>query len=126
MGYASGSCVMTRAFDFTDTIKQQARLRQHGLCACCGALLDDLVEHAHHVVPNQSGHPGNVDHLWLKSAENCVVLCDVCHLRVHENGRYRAGAVAPPDYFNHSHGHNTPAHRRWSEQLQTKLARIWT
>ena len=114
---------MARAFDFTEAAKQQARLRQWGLCAHCGTLLDDLVEHAHHVVPNQSGNPGKIDHLWLKTAQNCVIICDVCHYRVHENGRFRAGAVAQTDYFMHSHGNNIPAHRRWSEQLTDKLSR---
>jgi hypothetical protein len=46
---------MARTFEFNAFTLSQARLRQRGLCACCGEDLTALVEHDHHVIPNQSG-----------------------------------------------------------------------
>lgn len=116
---------MRRPFDFSSIAQSQARLRQEGMCACCDASLDDLEECAHHVVPNQSGVSGDPRHAWLTSADNCVILCAVCHDRVHENGRYRNGAVAPPSYFAHSHGRNRAAHRVWSKAMADRARTVW-
>jgi 5-methylcytosine-specific restriction endonuclease McrA len=116
---------VTRPFDFKTPAQGNARARQMGLCAVCGEDLTDLSEHAHHVVPNQSGTPGHPDHAWLASPENCVVLCETCHERVHEDGRYRTGAVAPPDYFQYSHGKNQSAHTAWVKAMTGRLRAIW-
>ncbi len=48
---------MKRAFEFNATEQFHARFRQGGRCACCHVDLNSVVEHAHHVVPNQSGSP---------------------------------------------------------------------
>lgn len=53
---------MARAFDFNTATRSKARLRQDSSCAFCGENLDDMEEHAHHVIPNQSGDPGNAAH----------------------------------------------------------------
>jgi hypothetical protein len=116
---------MARPFEFSTATQQQARQRQNGVCACCGEKLDDVVEHAHHVVPNQSGSATDARHLWLKSAENCVVLCDTCHYRVHQDGRYRTGAVAPPGYYPHSHGKNQGSHQQWVARLTLLTKQVW-
>jgi len=116
---------MGRPFDFKEPVQGQARIRQQALCACCGEDLDDLLEHAHHVIPNQSGDPRNPNHAWLSSVQNCVVVCNDCHNRVHENGRWARGAVAPPHYFSHSHGNNSAAHKVWSQELELKANGIW-
>jgi hypothetical protein len=116
---------MGRPFAFRSPQQGQARFRQFGLCACCGEKLDNLEEHAHHVLPNQSGNPKNPDHAWLSSVDNCVVICTHCHERVHENGRYRNGAVAPPDYFRFSHGSNLAAHHAWVRQLNVRTSAVW-
>ena len=116
---------MARAFDFNTTTKNKARLRQDSLCAVCGENLDDMEEHAHHVIPNQSGDPRNAAHQWLGSTDNCVVLCALCHERVHENGKYRTGAVAPPTYYPHSHGNDKTAHRTWAATLSGRAKGVW-
>jgi 5-methylcytosine-specific restriction endonuclease McrA len=82
---------MTRANEFSASTKREARLRQAGRWGCCGDDLTDLEEHAHHLIPVSAG--GGPD------ADNCVVLCDACHARVHYDGRFRSGIVAPPSYF---------------------------
>jgi 5-methylcytosine-specific restriction endonuclease McrA len=116
---------MAREFQFRTPAQSQARFRQSGMCAQCGENLDDLEEHAHHVIPNQSGRANDPNHRWLAFADNCVVLCHTCHERVHENGRYRIGAVAPPDYFRYSHGRNVSAHMAWLNQMREKLKTVW-
>lgn len=117
---------MARAFDFNSAVKQQARYRQFGLCACCGESLEDLVEHAHHVVPNQSGNPNDPAHSWLDSVDNCVVICDMCHTRVHQDGKFKTGAVAPADYFQNSHGRKKSLHQTWVKQLRARSRKIWS
>jgi hypothetical protein len=104
-------------FKFRDAPKREARLRQFERCACKGEKLNALEEHAHHVFPQQSGSLGNPQHAWLSTSINCVILCTACHERVHEDGRYRGGAVAPPSYYPHSHGGNIGAHGAWVKQL---------
>lgn len=111
---------MSRPFDFSSTTRFQARFRQRALCAVRGDSLDDHVEHGHHVIPNQSGSPGNVRHSWLRLSDNCVMLCEACHNRVHQDGRFRDGAVAPPSYFTYSHGRNSRMHRSWASDLETR------
>ena len=117
---------MGRPFDFKEKVKTKARIRQQGMCALCGEDLADLEEHAHHVIPNQSGDPSNESHDWLRSAENCVIICDMCHDRVHENGKYQKGAVAPPSYYEHSHGKFADSHRSWVEKLEKDAESIWS
>ena len=116
---------MPRAFAFRTPAQAAARFRQHGQCAKCGEPLDDIEEHAHHVIPDQSGSPGDPRHRWLASPDNCVVLCDVCHYVVHAGGRYRTGAVAPPSYFEHSHGSDRAAHLHWVALLASKASSVW-
>jgi len=120
---------MKRLFNFNKNVKRQARLRQcvngQARCAACSDNLDDIYEHAHHVIPNQSGNALFKSHYWLKMPENCVILCEICHDRVHENGKYRNGAVAPPNYFESSHGNNIAAHRQWVKELNSKAEKIW-
>lgn len=125
-GKRAGEKSAARAFAFNQTVKDQARFRQGGKCACCGQRLDDVEEHAHHVVPNQSGSPGNPQHAWIASSDNCVILCHVCHERVHQDGRYREGAVAPASYYPYSHAGNAAAHQGWVNQLRDKERSVWS
>ena len=121
---------MARPFRFDPITKQRAFFRQWNLCAHCTQSLINAYDHAHHVVPNQVGRPGNRADAWIRELDNCVVLCDDSHGRVHENGRYRFGAVASPDDFPYSHGRKTkvnPAaemeHRVWADRMRF---RFWT
>jgi 5-methylcytosine-specific restriction endonuclease McrA len=104
---------MKRAFEFSELVKNQAFFRQWNRCAHCGHSLINTFDHAHHVVPNQSGNPNNANHEWLKTVDNCVILCEPCHERVHANGHYRNGAVAPPEYYPYSHGRQKQEHQAW-------------
>ena len=114
-------------FNFSDTVKDQARLRQSHYevtyCAHCGCNLNDIEDRAHHVVPNQTGVKGCPEHAFLGMAVNCVYLCLTCHDRVHGNADFRNGAVAPATYFPFSHGVNKHAHKQWVTEI-TKLENI--
>ena len=113
-----------RPFDFSEAVRDEARLRQFGLCAHCGMSLNDEWEEAHHAIPNQSGDPQNQEHAWLRSVENCVVLCDMCHHMAHGENT-RSGAVAPPDYYPFSHGRNPVLHAAWARSLNLRAALLW-
>jgi hypothetical protein len=115
-----------RPFDFRGLTIKEARFRQANLCAVCGHSLSQFdVEYGHHVVPNQCGNPADPSHQWIKTLINCVLLCLDCHNRVHENGRTKLGAVAPPSYFPFSHGSASRHHQKWVKDLERKASAIW-
>jgi hypothetical protein len=119
---------MARPFEFRRDVVFSARVRQRGRCAVLGCDLNQTVEHGHHVVPNQSGDPGNVADSWIASVDNCVVLCSTCHNRVHQDGHYRSGAVAPASYFAFSHGPGAEArmqHQSWAWALEVRAQSVW-
>ena len=118
-----------RPFNFIAGTSLKAQMRQEGKCACCAdPLLDELeagdYAYGHHVVPNQCGNPADPTHAWLKTELNCVALCHKCHMRVHQDGNTRSGAVAPPEYFPHSHK-SVSAHKAWAAQVNQKSNVIW-
>jgi DNA-directed RNA polymerase subunit RPC12/RpoP len=116
---------MARPFDFSDKVKWEAMLRQKYRCGHCGGDLRKILDNAHHVVPNQAGGASNPAHQWLKSTINCIYLCDDCHVEVHEDGKFRTGAVWAADHYRYSHGGDHGAHRKWVKELD-KLARtVW-
>jgi len=113
-----------RPFDFDDTVRREARLRQFGLCAHCGDSLTDQWEEAHHAIPNQSGDPNHPAHAWLRTVDNCVVLCDLCHHVAHAENT-RTGAVAPPEFYEYSHGLDRVQHAAWAARLNLQAALLW-
>jgi 5-methylcytosine-specific restriction endonuclease McrA len=113
-----------RRFEFSPGTKAKARERQDGKCAKCGTNLFYHEEHAHHVVPNQSGDWEIEDDAYMKTKENCVILCDVCHEAVH-NLNTRTGAVAPPSYFRWSHADELDTHFSWAAKLQREANRTF-
>jgi HNH endonuclease len=109
---------MTRNFDFTLQTKDKTFFRQWNLCAHCGRSLISLEDHAHHVIPDQSGKDMiHSAESFLRTVDNCVILCSTCHYRVHENGKYRNGAVAPGEYFPYSHGQEKAMHQIWCSKI---------
>ena len=112
---------MARNFNFSVDVKNKAFFRQWNLCAHCGKSLTNVFDHAHHVLPNQAGARGNPNDSWIKSVDNCVILCESCHFRVHENGRYRTGAASAPKYFPYSHGRQKQEHQFWVRSITPKF-----
>lgn len=84
---------------FSESTKQRSRFRQRGKCVHCNESLDWQEEFAHHLYPHALGGADCVD--------NCVVLCGSCHYRVHNDGRFRSGIVAPRDYFPYMNASRT-------------------
>ena len=83
--------------------KRNARTRQHARCALCGESVVWQEEFAHHLHPHalktERQPQGGPDHV-----DNCVILCRPCHERVHYDGRFRSGIVAPKSYFRYMSG----------------------
>jgi 5-methylcytosine-specific restriction endonuclease McrA len=116
---------MVRPFDFRRSVLDQARLRQWGLCAHCGESMDDVVEHGHHVIPNQIGRPGVAADAFLRTAVNCVILCEDCHSEAHAYGNFIHGPVAQPNWYPFTHGKNGRAQNLlWRRQLESEWKRI--
>ncbi|MDM0112247.1 HNH endonuclease signature motif containing protein [Variovorax sp. J22R133] len=118
-----------RPFDFIGGTSLKAQMRQGGRCAHCATrLIEEMEEgdyvYGHHVVPNQCGNPSDPAHRWLKTELNCVALCQKCHMRVHQDGNTRNGAVAPPEYFPYSH-QDAKSHAVWAAQVNQKAHAIW-
>ena len=111
---------MSSPFLFDERTKSVARLRQNGRCAACARDLSDLLEHAHHVVPKQTGSPSTSGDHWLRSVENCVILCEQCHTAYHGHGRFR-NVTAEPAVFKFSHGKNVGAHQQWLFQANIRF-----
>jgi len=114
---------MARDFDFKTAQKEEAFVRQQGRCACCGDGLADHMDNAHHVIPNQTGDKQKAEDAFIQSKDNCVYLCEPCHQRVHENGKWNKGAVAPPEYYPYSHGQNEAAHKDWCKTVNAEWDR---
>ncbi len=112
---------MKRNFEFSEDVKRKAFFRQWNLCAHCGRSLVNVVDNAHHVLPNQVGSTKNANDQWIRSVDNCVIICDQCHERVHEDGRYRTGATALPEYFPYSHGRQTLEHQSWVSRIRPRF-----
>lgn len=116
---------MPRIFAFTPQVKREARIRQYGICAHCGESLDDVWEAAHHVVPNQSGAADDPEDAFLRTADNCVVLCDDCHDAAHAHGAFLLGAVAPADWYPYSHGKEPLGpHEVWRQRIAREWRRL--
>lgn len=81
---------------FSDAVKLKARWRQWDRCGVCGDPLYFSDEHAHHLKPKAAG--------GLNAVENCVMVCSMCHERVHNDGNYRSLIVAPKKYFRYFNG----------------------
>jgi hypothetical protein len=116
---------LIRAFDFKSSAPGAARWRQYGLCAHCGESLDDVMDHAHHVIPNQIGRINDPADAFLRDVDNCVILCEDCHWAAHSYGQYRLGAVAIPGWFRYSHGKAGRAqHATWARMLDSEWERL--
>jgi 5-methylcytosine-specific restriction endonuclease McrA len=116
---------MGRSFDFPHYVQREARLRQWGICAHCGERLDDTWEHAHHVIPNQCGQAENPSHAFLRSSDNCAILCEACHEAAHAHGSFRLGAVASGKWFRYSHGKQADArHTIWCTRIDAEWRRL--
>jgi 5-methylcytosine-specific restriction endonuclease McrA len=115
---------MARPFEFLKPTVAEARLRQWGLCAHCGDSLDDVWENAHHVIPNQTGTPKQAASAFLRTADNCVILCESCHFAAHAHGNFRFGAVALADWYPFSHGKKARGqHLAWRNRIETEWRR---
>jgi 5-methylcytosine-specific restriction endonuclease McrA len=100
-------------YEFKDDVRDQAYARQEQYCAGCagGKKLQKKGSIGHHVIPVQvlkhTRAPEGVfsdAEAFIRSVDNCVMLCQQCHFRFHAAGNTRYGPVAVPEEFKFSHG----------------------
>jgi len=117
-------------YNFDDTIRDSARSRQEGYCASCTPKRKLAAKGGigHHVIPVQTLNYTEADEtkpvfqnagFFIKSLDNCVMLCGDCHFHYHEFGNTSNGAVAVPETFTHSHGVRSDLHNVWTEKVDT-------
>ena len=82
---------------FSRSVQNQALARQKSRCASCGTHITAIGEagrashelgertEGHHVIPHKMGGP--------ITRENCVVLCQSCHLSAHQGGRWSDASI---------------------------------
>lgn len=82
-------------FNFSEQAYWEARLRQGNRCAGCSDDLSDLPRDfapGHHagITKQEAAYFGMHDNPdWVRSSENCDVLCPECHNMAHDGGRFR-------------------------------------
>lgn len=82
-------------FNFSEQEYWEARLRQGNCCAGCSDDLSDLPRDfapGHHagITKQEAAYFGMHDNPdWVRSSENCDVLCPECHSMAHDGGRFR-------------------------------------
>jgi hypothetical protein len=82
-------------FNFPEQAYWEARLRQGNRCAGCSDDLSDLPRDfapGHHagITKQEAAYFGMHDNPdWVRSSENCDVLCPECHNMAHDGGRFR-------------------------------------
>lgn len=106
-------------FSFLKSVKIQAFERQQHLCAVCGwpHKMEELK--GHHVIPVRHGCVNTVspNYDFLETVDNCVMVCQACHLYEAHGGHTAFGALAPPEKFEFSHGSSQTFHQLWVEMM---------
>ena len=103
--------------EFSTVTKFQALHRQWNRCAHCGKHLSLQVGHAHHVIPAQSSNMNNLDDTFLRSVDNCVILCNHCN---EQAGNFGSNAIASLSTFKYSHGLENTMHHQWGGKLSVE------
>ena len=116
---------MARTFEFSPGVRNDAFFRQGRRCGVCGLSFDDQQEFGHHVIPDQSGNAADTADRFLRTVDNCVMLCDSCHYIVHEGGLYAVGAVPSPEYYRYSHPREVD-HKQWAAIVRTEYLRVYS
>jgi 5-methylcytosine-specific restriction endonuclease McrA len=129
-----------RSYDFPPDVRLRVYDRQDGVCAACDkglvaitlasgwtAFVNEDHERVvgHHVIPDQSGKSRPQHAAFLRTDENCVLICQECHDNAHEYGEFQHGIVANPSYFPFSHGADTAAHSAWCKTINAQWDKLF-
>jgi hypothetical protein len=109
--------------EFSTIIKYQAFHRQWSRCAHCGKNLTIQVGHAHHVIPAQTGNRSKPADTFLRSVDNCVILCNHCYQEVAHSGNYGENTIASPSLFRYTFGLEKTFHQQWVNKLTVEQQR---
>ena len=107
---------MAREFEFEQDVQSRAHLRQNSLCAHCGMTLVWQYDKAQPVYPVEGANDAASQ--WRKEVDNCVILCNGCHIWVHDEGANPSTAPTLPEEYLFSHGpRNSGPHREWAVRM---------
>ena len=115
---------MTRDVEFPANVLDRVIERQHGQCGGCGdQLTSDYSDDP--VIPAVSFANSTDGQAFLKSDDNCIVVCQECHDDIDDVSR-QTGSVPPPEIYPHSHGSDLAAHQEWSTRINNRWDQIQT
>ena len=106
--------------EFSAVTKFQALHRQWNRCANCGTYLSFKVGRAHHVIPAQTSSMDKPADTFLRSVDNCVILCNPCYDEVNHSGNHGDNAITSLSVYRYSHGLEKTAHRQWGDKLSAR------
>jgi len=106
--------------EFSTVTKFQALHRQWNRCAHCGKHLSLQVGHAHHVIAVRSNNLNNLDDTFLRSVDNCVILCNHCCDLVGHSGNIGNNAITSLSAFKYSHGLEKNEHYQWDDKVSVE------
>jgi 4-hydroxyphenylpyruvate dioxygenase-like putative hemolysin len=69
--------------------------------------------HGHHVISDRLGKHITISTDFIRSEDNCIMLCDECHLQEAHSGNFAHGPVLDAVAFKYSHDNNKIAHNLW-------------
>lgn len=123
------------SFYFSQETERRVAYRQDNKCACCGQNIIKLLQQegidwqAHHIIPVQTARLQVELDKWFKSEDNCVILCEECHIDEAHNRNYN-GLVSVPDLkkgnsvFAHAYATNVKGYKAWAEAITQKWEEI--
>ncbi len=106
---------MAREVEFTAEVLERVVQRQQCQCGRCGdQLTSDFSGDS--VIPAESFAAQSDGQTFLKSEDNCVAVCQECHSFI-DGASTQLGKVAPPEFYPHSHGTDSSAHKEWARHI---------
>lgn len=104
--------------EFSVITKHQALHRQWNRCARCGKNLSIHLSHAHHVIPVRMGNTAQLVGDFMRSVNNCVMLCKPCYDGIGQHGNYAGNTPVSPSVFRYAFGLEKTFHQQWAKKLQ--------
>ena len=108
-------------YEFTPSVKQQALERQEYQCASCGDSLADQPSAAHHAgISVQEARAAKMHDSpeFVKSADNCAIVCPECHEQFQHDGGHFRTAIEDSSSLPYMAGRNEIQERQLAMQQE--------